>query len=1334
MPFKTTSETLLELVSRIKISRIEISQTKISRIKISRIKKEIVETPVNYDINRNKDTLKDKFFTEEEIGELEDIIETIEGTYFTFDPNASRANKIAKLKIKLGFEGSATTHWVKKAHNLNKENAKKFFFQRLLLNLIEEEKYLNKNVTFQDDLFQDDLNAGTTSQEINLDSPSPSKSKVKVQDLWLYAKFNELKEEEEIPEDYKYRDFVELVRNLNNKGTANTKNISDEIMLVTLSQYESLDLNKDQKKLSWLRTRFEKLDIIEDLSFKGCAQKVFFEFFSEAVKSVIDAGGARNDLDQIIQAAKKIKPKYDQKLAKRATEIQGIFRGYNTRRVLNIKAKEGNASQEILKLQKQLQEALEEAKSNAPKLAEEISKKFTDNLEFTKEEILNKLQKVSDGAKSSDPTRGEWQADDTKNVTYQYLVDNKYVSNGENYYLIPEIRGRGLEAVTQYATGLPVFNYKDLNEFSQDAAEAGKEEWNKNDNRLLSSIACIGEGENKKHCVVTSSVRGVTKTFISQTEFNKITGEANLFYEAGLESVIKTSALDETLEVLNSAKERYNKESQSILSMIKSMSGQIDAIKKPRRKPRGSLPADSNKELNDLRTNRRSCGKEYSCKKNEIKIIDDEIAAIKVRKAYMSDLMTKSEDSEDSREDSRLAYLRLYNNLDIKLPEEIKFSEDEKNKFKTAKSKTVFEDNSYNEALEVVLKMNAAWEIALTLEEAKTEHKNKKEDLIIDQQNKLAVGEDATEIGEKIAAEELAIDKLTQFIEVNFNKEELFDNASFLYQKNWSLTTALEGLDGLDDNCFLSEDEKDKIRKFADKAIIDRSKDKPQEIAEKLTSANVDQIYYAQELANKEFDIKTSNRKEKLEKASDKEKEAARHLASCNYSHKMAKTVERSIENEVINGLDTFEATSMAEDMVNKHASKGTIFYQSEKAKEEYAKAVRKTCKAPVPHTNVNGVGFHRPRGTSIVSVGFSYNGVGREGELTGNTEAYVHIDGSNQCYIGCRVCPKDGMNMSVWIDGKSDAKKEYKRGDTAINQNTISFLDPKTQRYTHVEASPSALIAYLELMKKNGNPYPGSVESIMSQYEKMQIKVTSQVNSATAEEPDIERKVSIMHKGKILSYNADNPKTTIGKKKVVTKAIDIDEDGEIVDLRPGFSINNDSDKVKDGQHQFVKMNIIKLPDGDYITPYVKLSTNADGKVIHESDPYVIKEDENGKSKFEKLTSNDIEQQLRSKSNMDDYDIKDETTKLFDRVKDDCRNTKLILPLGIFGETKGKKYEISAPTDFAGVGRGITGNEPSSFLSRTTKSKAIKLGDVNKLKTVPEVRIGQGVDRQVTFR
>ena len=860
--------------------------------------------------------------------------------------------------------------------------------------------------------------------------------------------------------------------------------------------------------------------------------------------------------------------------------------------------------------------------------------------------MREELQEVLKGKKSSDPTQSQWQADGTKNITYQYLVDNNYVSNGENHYLIPEIRGREPGAVTQYTTGLPVFNYKDLNEFSQDAAEAGKGEWNKNDKRLLSSIVCIGEGEDKRYCVVTSSVRGITKAFISQTEFNEITSDAAVFYEVGLESAIKTTALDETLEVLNSAKKRFE-------------------------------------GLSD--------------KKKQIEIINNEIAAIEVRKTYMSNLMTKS---GDFTAEERLSSLDLYNNLDIALPKEVIFTEKEKIRFEAAKSRTVVVDDSYNTALEVVLKMDAAYEISIVLEGAMKACENDIANCE-NEKSKLSPGDPMiTNLEQDIARSKLELQGLEEFNNENFDKNITNEKASFEDKKNWSLTEALKGLDDLFKKEFLLESELDKIKEIADKKAIDRSKDNPQDIAKKLTSANPAQIDDAQKLADEEFGIKTGNRKEKLEKASDKEKEAARHSASCSYSHEMAKTVERSIENEVINGLDTFEVTSMAEDMVKKYASKGAIFFQSKEVKEEYEKAVRKTCKAPVPHTNVNGVGFHRPRGTSIVSVGFSYNGVGREGELTGNTEAYVHIDGSNQCYIGCRVCPKDGMNMSVWIDGKADAKKEYKRGDTAINQNTISFFDPKTKIYTHVEASKSALGAHLELMKEKGNPYLGSVESIMKQYEKMQIKVTSQVNNATlAEEPDIERKVSIMHKGNTLSYNADKPETTIAKKKVVTKAFSPDKNNEnLVVALPGFIIDESEGNLEDGQFQYVKMNIIKLPSGDTIIPYAKLLTQ-DGKVIHESEPYIVLEDNATKKiALEKLTYGHIESKLKKEAtDMNDDDLKNEAEKLLGRAKNDCGNTKLILPLGIAGKAKGEKCEISTPTDFAGVAI-----DPSNVVSGAT--------------------------------
>jgi hypothetical protein len=1164
---------------------------------------------------------------------------------------------LSKIKKKVEFKkDEPNDSWLNKVNSnnpiLKKEEARKFFYRRFLLSSFEDKDIFTKAAYFHDDFHLETVNQGspddvqfrrgdTTNTSLlcfsNNDSqeePSPYVKKDTIQDLWLYAKFNELKEEKKIPKDYEYKAFV-----------------------------------------GWVRK-----------SIKAAAEK---------------APGQKVTTQDIVDAV-------NEEQAQAATTIQKIFKDYSVRRKdLEEGAKKIKEFQ--INRDKRIREKRIENKISEEKLKRNAKNLVPDSVKT--EEIISKmrkkLQEVSDGKKSSDPTRGEWQADGTRNVTYQYLVDNNYVSNGENDYLIPEIKGREPGAVTQYTKGLPVFNYKDLNEFSQDTAEAGKREWNANDERLLSSIACIGEGENKRYCVVTSSVRGVTKAFISQTEFNEITSNAASFYDFGLESAIKTTALDETLEVLNMAKKRYE----------------------------SFIPKEDDK----------------------IKIINDEIAAIEVRRTLITE-------SNNYSVDKRLSRLYLYNNLDIALPDGINFNEEEKNRFKAAKSRTVVaDDDSYNTTLKSVLEADAVYDILRTLKEAKTRHENEKKALeeekkylekYLNHEEQENLTETTKQLEEKIKEatndfneqyededEEEASDKLRKFVSMlegtNKHKIELkelaikqleeainnFKNSydRVMFEKTYELLSK--------DKAFLDE-EKRRIKESIDKVINDE--DEPQEIIRKLISAEVKQIDYARNFAD-EFGIKAHNRKEKLEEASVKEKESARHSASCRYSLEMAKSVERSIENEVINGLDTFEVKSMAEDMVNKYAS----FYQSKKAKEEYTKAVRKTCKAPVPHTNVNGVGFHRPRGTSIVSVGFSYNGVGRDSELTGNTEAYVHIDGSNQCYIGCRVCPKDGMNMSVLIDGKSNAKKEYKRGDTAINQNTISFLNPKTQKYDHIEASPSKLKAHLELMKKDGNPYSGSVETIMAQYKKMQIKVTSQVNNNTlAEDPDIERKVSIMHKGNTLSYNADaeNPRTALAKKKVVTKAFDINSKGSKIDnLIPGFDI----DSQHKPQYQFVKMNIIKLPDGTNIAPYVKLLTHSDGEAIdRESDLYRVT-DYGGRMDFEKLTPEYIEGKLRSGRNVDEDDIKDKATKLFERAENDCRNTKLILPLGITGEEKGKKYKISTPDDFAGVGRENTDNKPSSSFSFRVKepeSKATKLEDVNNLNTVPEFGIGERFNSKILGR
>lgn len=1147
-----------------------------------------------------------------------------------------------EIKKKVGFEKDEPNPWLKKVDStkLTKEKAQKFFYQRLLLSSFEDEKIFVPGAVFNDELhIQDEVSNDT------------------VKDLWLFAKFNELKEEKEIPEDYEYKSFVGLVRK--SIEAAAKKNPPEKVTTKTIVD----DLISDD---------------LENLKQDNLVPKYYNKsLFSSAVKNAkekelkADKNFTFNQIafDKIVKDIKNREPKDREKAG---LVIQKIYRGHRVRQKVSENKKSDPVNEnspvasrdQVNKLIETMKEILEQARiGNASSLDKmnDIQNQIKDILKEAKEanlaqttwqkdslqqmnEIMEQVKKLAEAKPGKkDDAKSEWQTSDQngkiKNVTYKYLVDNHYVSNGGNHFLIPEIRGRGDKSITQYENGLTVFNYKDLNEFSQDADIAGKG-WDKEDKRLLSSIVCIGEGENQRHCVVTSSARGVTKNFISHAEFCEIIEGGNKFFDQGLEAAIKTSALDETLEVLNSAKER--------------------------------------------------CKNQFMVDQDKIKIIDNEIAAIEVRKDIVNKLQTKHYDNLTV--DNRLIFLNLYNNLDIALPKGIDFNDGEKKKFDAAKSRTVVIDDSFNQALEVVLKMDAAKEIIFHLEEEKNAIIEKENESLEKKLKQISSAEPKCEEQEKSikTRSELNIALQTQKLDNAIECLKINDNATFEDKKKWSPKPKLNTY--LDDLPNLSEG--NKIKELADS--LTKKNEDPQDIAKKLTSATSSQINTAQDLAEKEFGMKkkADSRKEKLENATDKEKESARYSASCNNSHKMANSVEKSIKNEMINGLDSSEVNSIAEDMAKAHAKKGYIYGGEDK--EAYKRDVSKLLRAPVPHSHVNGVGFHRPRGTNIVSVAFNYSGVGDDADLPGNTEAYPYIDGSFHCYIGCRVCKKDGM-MTVWEDGKA-VPKEYKRGDTVIDQNTISFLDPKTQIYTHVEASPSALKAHLELMKEKGDPYPGSVETIMAQYQKMQIKVTSQVNNANREEePDIERKVSIMYKGKTLSYNADKPETTIGKKKVVTKAIGFfDEKEELINLRPGFQVDANS-KVQDEQEQFVKIN--EKPIG----LYVKLSTNKFGEVIHEPEPYVELKDETGKITFETLTLNDLKNYLNKTGN-DEDEIEDEAEKLLSRAENECKNTKLIVPLG----EGGKEYKISIPRDFTGVGSGI--EKPSnSFFARG----ATKLDDVN---------------------
>ena len=1316
----------------------EITQKSLNQI-IQNFKNNLKDHPLNAYISLSVD-FHDKDSTEvpENVDSLD--IAALEAFVNNIGKNINAYNdNIDVIRNKIGFDERGNG-WIKEKSDdrLNRKEAEKFLYQRLLLLNSEEESVYNSGHHFNEYLSRSENETQIMfhsisddeyphaqvgiEPEIVEDSEGEDHFKEKeveykynILDLILVAKFHQLKEDEKIPADYAYQDFVGLVRNSikvaeNSKPKAKVTTESilgdlnkqiedlDEGVLLMINNFSIDDFKNCLKEDSEFEAASYKrrlvLYLIDRLKEKKILGADFDwqhdkNWFVDVLKKITKVeDGAENGPETITfeDIEKGVEEKYkelDDKSQNSALTIQKTYRGYLGRKqaqalkirqskptpdpkdpdpkdpdpdrknpnpvpvpvpvIKNSPVDSQEMVERLLEVMKGILEEVQKGNTSSSGKMDYIRNQIIEILREAKganlaqnklqEESLQKIAEMMGQVKKlaeakpgkKDDAESEWQTSDengrTKNVTYKYLLDTNYVSNGENHYLIPEIKGRGDKSITQYENGLTVFNYKDLNEFSQDADIAGKG-WDKNDNRLLSSIVCIGEGENQRHCVVTSSARGVTKNFISHAEFREIIEGGNKFFDQGLEAAIKTSALDETLEVLNSAKKRYE----------------------------NKVSPDKNKI---------------------IEIIDNEIAAIEVRKAFMDKLTTRHHDNLTI--DDRLIFLNLYNNLDIALPRGINFDANEEKKFDAAKSRTVVIDDSFNQALEVVLKMDAAKEIIFHLEEEKNAI-IKKGNEFLEKKLKEISSEDPSErekeeklikmkseLNTALQAEKLKkLDDAIECLKIN-------DNATFEDKKKWSPKPKLN--DYLDD--LLNHlPEGNKIKELADS--LTKKNEDPQDIAKKLTSATSDQINLAQDLAEKELGMKkrTDSRKEKLENATDKEKESARHSASCNHSHQMAKSVEKSIENEMINGLDSSEVKIIAEDMAKAHAKKG-FFYGGED-EEAYKKDVRKLLKAPVPHSHVNGVGFHRPRGTSIVSVAFNYSGVENNNELPGNTEAYVHIDGSNHCYIGCRVCKKDGLPMTVYKNGQGVTNEDNKRGDTAIDQNTISFFDPKTQDYTHVEASPSALKAHLELMKKKGNPYPGSVETIMAQYQKMQIKVTSQVNNANrGEEPDIERKVSIMHKGKTLSYNADKPETTIGKKKVVTKAIGFNEKGEVINIRPGF----DSKVVLDEQEQFVKIN--EKP----IDLYVKLSTNKFGEVTHGSEPYVKLEDETGKITFETLILNDFKDHLKS-IDYDEDDIEDEAEKLFSRAKNECKNTKLIVPLG----EGGKEYKISISDDFTGVG------------------------------------------------
>jgi len=1044
-------------------------------------------------------------------------------------------DNIVVLKQKLGF-ASVAKDWIKapqEGNSLNKENAKKFFFQRLLL-----------------DLYQDQ----DQNQETNTDDNQDSQNDVFTNDvkkLYLEAKFNQKIEEEGKPEGYRFSLFFGYVKEaLENKEDAGV--VDDKVILRTIER--ELLGNKESGNN-------ESIDEVHVNTpyLNGWIKKQQQEEEEAAAVKI-----------QAFLRGRKAKKEFDSQKDS-AIKIQKWFREINSKqkeREINSKQKENLSNEESPNTGS--------STTNTSVTTEESSK------------LIDEFKKLlSDQSRSTLVAQSEWQ-DDKRSISFQDLREGNYLNNGENHFLIPEITGRDPNPVTQYKWGFPVFNYNSLNEFSQDADKAAQEEWGKDDRRLLSSIACIKDkdGKNERYCVATSSARGVTKSFISQAEFNKIVNEAHDFYEDALEAAIKNSALDTTLEVLNSAKSRLKANGEDIAA------------------------------------------------------IEDRIGAIEVLRTHMTNLTTKYDDySLDER-------LNLFNKLDIELPTDItdNFNDEEKEKFKNAKSRTVVDDdNNYKKSLEVALKINAAFEINDELDKAIARHKDQLKVLEEEKQkNSDSAAGDMTdgELVNKINAANSAIEALKEFIENQFNNGRPKKNATFSDKEEWSLTKALEGLDELQKNNYLNAEETDKIINFASKAI-DKSKDTQKDIADKLTSADVNRINDAQKLCNNEFGIKTNKQKEKLKNATDEEKEIARHVASCRLSRTIAKRVEKSIQKEGVHGLHDSEIKRIAEDM--EKAQPQGYFYNDEKP-GVCKKNVSQLLKSPSPHTPLNGVSFLRPRGKNIVSVAFNYSEAGIDNPLTGGNEAYAYITGTNQCYVRCQVCKQDGP-MTVYRNGVA-VSEDHKRGDVVIDQNTISFLDTKTGKYTPVNASNDALKKHLE---KNGENHYGIADTIIKQFKSLQIKAISQVdNAAPGQEPDIECKVAVMYKGQSLSHNGDVPERTITKKREAKEFMQVDGENN-TEKATGFEFD-ENNKPKNDQTLYAKMNDILSPEGKVIvTPYVKLEAKKGGEVIQDPQLFFISEE----NKMSTLQETNIKESLSD-------ELKGEASKIFeDASKSIGENTRL---------------------------------------------------------------------------
>jgi len=393
------------------------------------------------------------------------------------------------------------------------------------------------------------------------------------------------------------------------------------------------------------------------------------------------------------------------------------------------------------------------------------------------------------------------------------------------------------------------------------------------------------------------------------------------------------------------------------------------------------------------------------------------------------------------------------------------------------------------------------------------------------------------------------------------------------------------------------------------------------------------------------------------EETKDESQTGEKKPKSDNMSDKKSQTIVSRIKESIKNGfnhaLDDSEVEGIAEDMAKAH--KEAVYFYTEEKEDDCKKNVSKLLKSNSPHNPLNGVSFLRPKGTKIVSVAFNYSEIGKRDNLNGSNEAYVYITGTDNCYVRCAVCQRDGDKMVVWKNGVASTE-EHKRGDVVIDENTVSFLDEKTGHYTRVKASKSDLRGHLKKIK-----YPGNENTIIDQLADLQIKVVSQIDSAmSGQEPDIESKVAIMYKGKSRSYNnRDDDKIVISRKKIAkTLHLTPHEDKKTKEVTANFVEIDESNKISSvpiGDEQFVKIHDISSSSRDgkstITNLYAKIRLQ-DEKVIQDPNLFY----DSGEGKMEALNA----EVIKTKHSLSDQ----KASEMFDASKRISKNTKITFSNG----------------------------------------------------------------------